>query len=192
VAGRYLFFDGYAQRPVGGVTISLWADNCQTEVARQFFPLRGDTYWHGFLVAPRELTGPACAIAYYGEPGAPEEWREALVTVDVLPADDPEASGVTVGYPPPGRTLLAGRSYPVYGTAYNAPENRVDVMILLENGRVLAQGFAAANLFGYWEVSLRLPADAEGPATIWASAGIPGDERYSEGQNAIIIAPASS
>jgi hypothetical protein len=191
VSGYYLFFDGYAQQPVGGVTLALWTEDCQSEVARQFFPLRGSTYWHGFLLIPRDLTGPACAVAYFGLPDAPDEWREAVVTVNVLAPDDDEARGITLGYPPPGRTLLAGRSYAAYGTAFNAPDDEVEVILLLANGRVLDQESATVDIWGYWEVALRVPADAEGPATIQASIGAPGDEHYSESVSPVVIAPAT-
>jgi hypothetical protein len=190
---RYLAmfrFDGFVQQPAGGVTLSLWTDGCQNEAARQFFSLRGNTYWHGFLLVPRDLTGPACAVAYTGSSDDPDRWREAQVAVNVLADDDEDARGIVIGYPPPGSPLQAGRSYPVYGVAYNAPGGEVSVTYLLDNGRLVGQGVATTDLYGYWEVNLTVPLDAEGAAFVQATMGIPGADEYAQSQNPINIVAA--
>jgi hypothetical protein len=51
------------------------------------------------------------------------------------------------------------------------------VSILLENGRLLNEGVAAADIYGYWELELFIPANAAGPALIEASVGERGSER---------------
>jgi hypothetical protein len=85
VAGYNLFFDGMVQRPVNNlVSISLRDDDCQVQIARQSFRLLGSGYWQGFLVVPSNASGPACAVAHFGEPGS-EEWREAQIAVEILP-----------------------------------------------------------------------------------------------------------
>jgi hypothetical protein len=190
VAGFNLFFDGRAQLPANNaIHISIWDENCQNQLARQTFTLRGSSYWHGFLIIPRNITGPICAVADFGEPGE-EEWREAQVLIDVLPASDENAKGVIIGRPAPGDTLVAGQSVFIRGTAYNAPDNEVVVSIVLENGRILTEGIATTDLFGYWEITLFLPVDASGPAMINVSIGIAGEDDYAQSQNLVTIEPA--
>lgn len=187
VAGYNLFFDGLVQRPVNNViTISLWGEGCQVRVARQDFVLRGSGYWQGFLIVPRDLTGAACAVASFGTPGE-EGWREGQLEVNVLPAGDERALGVLVGNPPPESSIRPGRSLLLYGTAYNAPEQLVKISVLLENGRVLNEGVAAADLFGYWELELFIPADAAGQALIEASIGDEAGEVYAQSQHIVTI-----
>lgn len=191
VAGFNLFFDGRSQLPVNNVvTISLWDEECQVQVARQSFTLRGSGYWQGFLVVPGDVEGVLCAVAHFGTP-AEETWREAHVTVNVLPADDDAARAVLIGNPPPGSTLTAGQEVLLYGTAYNAPEGQVLVSILLENGRVLTESVATADAYGYWEIALFIPDDAAGPAQINVSIGSPTGDDYAQNQNLITIEPAA-
>lgn len=180
VAGFNLFFDGFAQQPVDSlVTISLWNETCQQRVAQQSFRLRGSGYWQGFVIAPHNVAGQLCAVAHFGEPGS-DTWREAQVEINVLPPEDERAFGVEVGNPPPDRQLVPGRSLLLYGTAYNAPEREVLVSILLENGRLLTEGIATADVYGYWELELFIPASAIGPAQIEASIGEPGGDNFAQ------------
>lgn len=189
VAGFNLFFDGVAQLPVNNVvTISVWNEMCQNQTARQSFVLRGSGYWQGFLVIPRNVTGPVCAIAHFGTPGD-ENWREVQVILNVLPIGDKKARGVRIGNPPPDDSIPPGNSLLLYGTAYNAPDNAVKVSIMLENGRILNEGVAPVDSYGYWEISLFIPADADGSAQITASIGELGDENYVENQTPINIEP---
>jgi hypothetical protein len=178
VAGFNVFFDGLAQRPVDSVvTISLWNDGCQNRVARQSFRLSGSGYWQGFVIVPINVVGRVCAVADFGEPDS-ETWREAQVQIDVLPSDDEQALGVLVGNPPAGKELTPGTSLLLYGTAYNAPDREVLISILLENGRLLNEGVTVADIYGYWELELFIPADAAGPAQIEASVGEQGSDRF--------------
>jgi hypothetical protein len=190
MAGFNLFFDGRAQRPVNNtVTISVWSDDCMTQVARQSFVLRGSGYWQGFVVIPRTVSGPGCAIAHFGTPGE-ETWREAQVPVQILANDDENARGITIGNPPGGSTMTAGQEMLVYGTALNASEESVQVSVLLENGRIISQTNTVTDYWGYWELPVLLPVDIEGPAAIIASAGEPGANNYAETQALISIKPA--
>ncbi|MFZ0548115.1 MAG: hypothetical protein WAM60_21900, partial [Candidatus Promineifilaceae bacterium] len=187
VAGYNLFFDGRAQEPTGNyITISLWDQNCQNRIAVQGFRLNSSTYWQGFLVVPRDATGPVCAVADFGERGDPD-WREAQVLLEIIPPTDENAKGVMVGNPPPNATLTAGKSILLYGTAYNAPNSEVVVSVTLENGRILTEVVATVDIFGYWETSLFVPDDAEGPAMINVSIGTPSEDNYAQNQTVVTI-----
>jgi hypothetical protein len=178
VAGYNIFFDGLAQRPADNlVTISLWNDACQNRVAKQSFRLHGSGYWQGFVVVPADASGQLCAVAHFGDPGE-DAWREAQVVVEVLDPNDEQAMSVLIGNPPPESELTPGKTLLLYGTAYNAPDREVLISILLENGRLLTEGVAAADIFGYWELELYIPADAAGPAQIEASLGERGSDEF--------------
>jgi len=112
VGGFNIFFDGEILLAVNRtVTLSIWADNCQTRVAQQSFVLGASNrpvYWQGFVIVPQNLVGPACAVASTGDPGS-ETWREASVPINVLAPTELEARGVTIGNPPPDREVIAGQ-----------------------------------------------------------------------------------
>ena len=178
VGGYNIFFDGVAQQPVDNLlTISLWSEGCQNRVASQSFRLRGSGYWQGFVVVPTNASGQLCAVAHFGEPGN-EEWRESQVQVDVLSPGDDRAFNVLIGNPPPESVLTPGDRLLLYGTAYNAPDREILISILLENGRLLTESVATADIFGYWELELFIPADASGPAQIEASFGERGSDDF--------------
>ncbi len=180
VAGYNLFFDGRSQLPVNNlVTISILNESCQTEIARQGFRLRGSGYWQGFVVIPNNVSGPACAIVFFGAPGD-DTRREAHVTFNILPIDDPDARAVKIGNPPSNSLLTPGKTLPIYGTAYLAPDDTVLVSVLLENGRILTEGVATVNNYGYWEMELFIPNDVIGLAQIEASIGQNGDDSFAQ------------
>lgn len=191
VAGFNIFFDGEIFLPVNRtVTISIWTDECQTRVARQSFVLGASSrpiYWQGFVVVPQDLEGPACAVAHTGEPGT-EDWREASVPINVLPPEELEARGVTIGNPPPDSEAIAGQELILYGTALNVSEGPVSVSILMENGRVVSQTSFTTDYWGYWETAVNLPIDVEGLAAITVSAG-EGDT-FNESTTIIRVNPA--
>lgn len=174
VGGFNIFFDGEILLPVNRtVTISIWADACQTRVAQQSFVLGASNrpvYWQGFVVVPEDLVGPACAVASTGEPGT-ENWREASVPINVLAQTELEARGVTIGNPPPDSEVFAGQELFLYGTAYNVSEGSGSLSILMENGRVVTQATFTTDYWGYWETAVTLPIDIEGLAEITVSAG---------------------
>jgi hypothetical protein len=174
VGGFNIFFDGEVLLPVNRtITVSIWAEECQTRVAQQSFVLGASNrpvYWQGFVVVPQNLVGPACAVAITGEPGT-ENWREASVPINVLSPTELEARGVTIGNPPPGSEAIAGQTLFLYGTALNVSEGPVSLSILMENGRVVSQTSFTTDYWGYWETSVNLPIDVEGLAEITVSAG---------------------
>lgn len=168
VAGYFLFFDGYVRRPTGGaVTISLWTDDCQTEAAKYQISLGGSGYWQGSLGIPRNVAGPACAIAYFGDPGA-ENRREVQIPITIYAADDPAASGVQITSPSGGSAISAGQELLLSGTAFNAAS--LLIRIELDNGRVVAEQTAVPDGSGYWELIITLPFDVEGSAKISVAA----------------------
>lgn len=173
VGGFNLFFDGLVYRPAHStISISVWVDNCQTRLAQQSFALGSSTvpfYWQGFVIVPNEATGPACAIAYFGEADS-EDYRAAVVPINILSPDDPEAKGVVIANPPAGSHVTAGEALLLYGTAITASEDPVSVSVLMENGRIISQSTTPADLWGYWELSLTLPADTFGPAKLTVTA----------------------
>ena len=66
------------------------------------------------------------------------------------------------------------------------------VSILLENGRVLTEGVATADPYGYWEIELFIPLDASGPAQINVTIGTPSEDNYAQNQTLVTIeAPES-
>ena len=172
-AGHYLFFDGRLQRAGGGrVTIALLMEGCQEEVAAYTFTLRGSSYWQAYVIPPRDVSGPGCAVAAVGAPGE-EGWRAAQVPVDVLARSDPQAVGVMIANPAPGRRLTGGETITVNGVAYNAPGGDVHVAVMLANGRIIAESTVEAGASGFWELEVTLPVDVEGDASVTATVGDP-------------------
>lgn len=173
VGGFNLFFDGMVYLPTNSaISISVWAEACQTRIARQSFTLGRSTvpfYWQGFVIVPNEAAGPACAIAHFGEAGN-EDYREAVVPINIFPPEDEQAKGVVIANPPAGSHVMAGRELLLYGTALNTSEEPVSVSVLMENGRIISQSTTPADFWGYWEFSLTLPPDVFGPAKITVTA----------------------
>lgn len=193
VGGFNLFFDGLVFRPTGSaITISVWIENCQTQIARQSFTLgRSNTafYWQGFVIIPNETFGDACAIAHFGEP-EDEAWREAIVPIQILSPDDEAAKGVQISTPAEGSHIMAGRELLLYGTALNVSEKPVSIAILMENGRIISQSTAPADHWGYWEFRVTIPPDVAGPAKIAISAGDQGSDNFAESEIIINVDPA--
>lgn len=191
VADHNLFFDGFLSRPGGGfLNLSIWTEDCQTKVAQFGFAMRSSSYWQGFVIIPRDISGPACAVASVGQPGA-DNWYEAHVPLTLLNQDDPDAIGIVIGNPPPNRTVEAGQTFFIYGTAYNAPNDEVLVSVLLDNGRIITESIIEADDWGYWELSILLPFDLEGQAVITAILGDPSDPT-AQTEAFITIDPAST
>jgi len=174
VSGFNIVFDGEVLRPAGNlVTISIWVDDCQNQVAQEGFRLGSSSKpfkWQGFVVVPKDLSGPACAVASFGEPGT-ENWREAQIPIEILPPDSLEARGVTIAYPPPDSEITAGEEILLYGVAQNVATGPVSVSMLMENGRIVGGGATETDYWGYWELPLILPFDIEGLAEITVAAG---------------------
>ena len=190
VSGFNIFFDGEILLAVNRtITVSIWADDCQTRVAQQSFVLGASNrpvYWQGFVIVPQNLVGPACAVASTGDPGA-ENWREASVPINVLAPTELEARGVTIGNPPPDSIVIAGQELFLYGTALNVSEGPVSISILMENGRVVGQANLTTDYWGYWETSIAIPLDVEGLAQITVSAGE--DDTFNESTTLVQVIP---
>ena len=191
VGGFNLIFDGEVFRPSGNVvTISVWANECQEQVAKQNFTMGSSSkpfYWQGFVVVPKDLVGPACAVASFGEVGT-DNWREAQVPIDILAREDINARGVTIASPAPESDVFAGEDILFYGSALNVAAGPVSVSVLMENGRIVGGGEAETDYWGYWEVPIFLPIDVEGIAEITVAAG-EGDT-YAEEVIRINVLPA--
>lgn len=188
VAGYFLFFDGYVRRPTGNAaTISLWTDDCQAEVAKFKLTLNGSGYWQGSLGIPRDVVGPACAIAYFGIPGE-DTWREVQIPINVYAADDPSAHGVQLTAPPTNSEIDAGQDLFLSGTAFNAES--VVISIILDSGRIVAERTAIPDTYGYWELTLTLPFDVEGVAEITVTALDKTGAANAEAKTLITINPA--
>jgi hypothetical protein len=180
VAGFNMFFDGWAQKPVNSqVSISLWIEGCSVQVARQNFILRGSGYWQGFLIIPAGVSGPACAIAHFGGSGT-EVYREAQIALDVLPANHEDAFGVVIGNPPADSNIAPGSTLLLYGTSYNALKDEIRLTIHSEDGRLITEGIAEADIYGYWELPLFIPSEAAGLAELAAVIGESGEDSYAE------------
>ncbi len=187
VAGYFLFFDGRAQQPVGSrITIALWMDECQTQVASFTLTMEGSGYWQGQLGIPANVAGPGCAIASFGTPGE-ATWREVQIPINVLAADSAEATGVTITNPAAGGAFLSGQTLFLAGTAFNAA--RVQVSVLLENGRIVGETSVQPNSLGLWEAELLLPFDVAGPAEITAVAQDASGAVLAEARRLITITP---
>lgn len=172
VAGYTLFFGGRVRNPIDNtVTISIMIDDCTTVATSQSFTLVGGA-WHGLLILPPDVTGPACAVATTGTVGE-GEWREARLPITILTSDKEAAYSLTLGSPSDNRTFRAGQAAQIFGVAVNAPDDTVHVVVNLDDadGTLLAEGTAEVDNFGYWALQLLLPEDITGPATITASMG---------------------
>lgn len=191
VGGYSLFFDGMISFPVNNfVTVSVWANDCQEQVARQGFQLGGSGrpfYWSGFVVVPQDLVGPACAVAHFGEPGT-EDWREVQLPIEVLDKTAVDATGVVIARPRQDAELLAGEELFLFGTAYNVSTGPVTISIMMDNGRIVGQSSVQTDYWGYWEASILLPYDLLGLAEILVTAGE--DETFSEAVTVINVLPA--
>ena len=189
ISGYYLLFDGWVQQPLSNlVTVSLWHEDCQQMAAFESFRLSGSGNWWGLLFVPTNLSGPVCASARFGSPGE-SDWRESQTMIEVLDGAHSQTNAVVIAIPRIDAAVESGRSETIKGVAYNAPDRLVNVTVLLNNGRLLTEGVTGADRYGYWELSLFIPADAAGAAQIFASIGSRGNENYYEISSPITIVP---
>lgn len=190
VSGFNLFFEGEIFRPAANtISLSIWVDDCRRRVAGQNFVLGSSNRpfaWSGFVIAPRDESGPACAVASFGEPGT-ADWREAQAPITILPAADRDAKGIRIAGPRSNSELFAGDEVFVYGTALNVSAGELLVSILMENGRIVSQTPVTTDFWGYWETTIRLPVDVEGRGQIIAETG-EGDT-FADGIADIIVLP---
>ncbi len=194
VRGYNLLFDGTVLNPTNNtVSIAIWANECQVQVARQNFVLGSSPRpfsWHGFIIVPAEAEGEACAIASFGQPGE-AGWREVQVPLIVYPTTAAEARQLEIARPLPQTVYRAGDRLFIYGTAPGITERELQVSILLENGRIIDEANVAADLWGYWEFETTLSADLEGVAEISVSAGQTDEPGFVSQQTLITIQPGA-
>ncbi len=172
-AGYYLFFDGFAQKPVDFVvTIAVKVDDCQTIVSRQRFPMNGSGNWRGFVQVPEDVRGEACAIAWFGEEGSADR-REAQYLIDVISKE--EGAGTVIGWPKEGSEISAGETVFFQGVALNATDGKLDIQVRLADGSVAAGNIVDVQQFGYWEAELLMPVDLQGEVQVTADGGTGAD-----------------
>lgn len=158
VAGYPVYFGGTIENPIDNMmTVGVLVDNCTTFVTRQEYSVEGGE-WTGVAYLPQETRDErACAVAYTGTYGS-GSWVEVQTPLPVLAPDDERASRIALEATF-GLTFQAGGTARIAGTAVDAPEVQV-VIKHPETGSVLAEGVAPVGDFGFWEISLPLPADA--------------------------------
>ena len=187
VTGYYMLFDGWVEQPVNNlVTVSLWDEECRVQAAIDSFRLNGSGIWWGLLFVPTILDGRVCATARFGTPGE-DGWREAQTVIEVLPGGDNGSSGIVIAVPRIDVEIGADQSTTIEGLAFDAPDGLVAVSVLLDNGRLLTEGITGVERFGYWDITLFIPHNAEGSAHIIVSSGSPGGEDYIEIRSPITI-----
>jgi hypothetical protein len=166
VAGHATFFEGVAADVVSDtITIALLADNCGTVAAAQSFTIAGGE-WRGFMILPQGLSGPACAVVSTGTAGTPE-WRQTIIPVVLLTADETGASRIELGNPTFGE-YGAGSTVTLFGVAVNAPEGEIEVSASLGGTAILPATVVEVDDFGYWELDVVLPAGQGGELTVTA------------------------
>jgi hypothetical protein len=192
VSGFSLFFRGEVFLPVNNtMSVSIWTEGCQERVAVQSYVLGRSSApfdWQGFVVAPKDMSGPACAIVSTGTAGDDEdEWREVVIPIEILATDAPGATGVTIAAPAPESTVFAGTEVVFYGTAQNVSVDTVTVSVLMENGRVAGQSQTSTDYWGYWETTVNLPFDVAGTAEITVAAG--SGDAYGQTTSRVTVLP---
>lgn len=168
-ASYYLFFDGYAERPVDfSITLAIKADDCQTIVSRQRFVLNGSGLWRGFVQIPENTTGEVCAIAWFGDEDSADR-REAQYLIKVTPKD--EAQGTMIGVPKNDSSIRPGQTVFFQGTAWGVADGKLNIRVRLADGSVAAGETVTVDKFGYWEAELLLPVDISGEVQVTADGG---------------------
>ena len=171
-------------------TIGVLVDDCTNFIAAQKISLASGS-WYGFVILPQNIEpGPACAVAYTGEYGE-GVWREALIPIQLLAADDAQATMLQLGNPG-DLGFTVGNTTNLFGVAINVPERAVEIMLVLDSAsgesEIITSGTAFADPFGLWSIDLELPDDApSGPALLTISSGA--DDSYQEVRLPVNITP---
>lgn len=193
VSGQGLYFHGQVQQPINNtVNIAVLYNDCQTIAAHQSFNVGEGGYWFGFIIIPDTVSGPACTVAYHGDftPGTFSEgsWQADSLETNILPIDVLDARGVHIATSP-FLTAALSETVSIFGTAYNAPGNLVQVQIEVA-GRVVAEGMATTDTFGLWQIELAIPDDTPlGSGRFFATVTYPSGPLTSESPVTIIAAP---
>ncbi len=191
VAGHAFLLQGDSNNLINNAfTIGVLVDDCTNFIAAQKISLASGV-WYGFVILPQNVEpGPACAVAYTGEYGE-GNWREALIPIQLLAADDPQATLLRLGNPT-DLMFTVGEATSLFGIAVNVPERAVDLVLELDSTsgdrEVITSGTAFADAFGLWSIDLELPDDApSGPALLIISSGE--EEVYQEIRQPVVISP---
>ncbi|HSH05941.1 MAG TPA: hypothetical protein VLL52_25725 [Anaerolineae bacterium] len=165
VAGQYLYFDGWGQRPGSSITVALFIDNCQNEVANQRFTMNGSGYWQAYLLVPRGIEGTGCGVVYFGERGNEENWREGQRPVEIFPRGADEAAEILLSSPRSEEIVVrAGETLNLYGVAYHPDVDSIYLSMVMDSGLILAQQSILIQDYGYWEAAVNVPLEIEGVA----------------------------
>lgn len=174
VEGLTNFISGEVRNPINNtVTIGVLNKDCTTFIARQSFTVTGGE-WSGQLILPPDVAGPACVTAYTGAhgDGAGYEW---LVETTIVAADHPTAPRLQIGNP--YGTVNKGQSFTLFGTAVNAPDNTVQLLVTRDDGTEILSATAVADTFGYWSAEILLPTDTP-PFILVTASFTAGDQLY--------------
>ena len=191
VAGYAFLFQGDSNNLIDDAfTIGVLIDECSNFIAAQKISLSSGS-WYGFVILPQNVEpGPACAVAYTGEYGE-DNWREALIPIQLRAFDDAQATVLSLGNP--GELdFSVGSATNLFGVAVNVPDQAVDVALVLgladNDSQLIASGKAFADQFGFWSIDLELPDDAPGgPSLLIISSGE--GESYQEVRQPVTISP---
>jgi hypothetical protein len=191
VAGHNLFVDGQLWREGGGnLQVAALVDGCSESVANLSFQLSTSSTWQGFLVLPRDISGPACVVAWVGQQGE-DEWRAAQVPVTILDQSDAAAEGIMIANPAPGRRVRGGETFLFNGIAYNVPGQMVTLRLQFANGEVIGEAEDDADTYGYWSTEVTMPPVAEEREAVLTV--FVGDEVEPEAQSEVMftVVPAN-
>ncbi len=191
VAGQAFLMQGDSNNLINGAfTIGVLIDDCTNFIAAQKISLAGGS-WYGFVILPQNVDpGLACAAAYTGEYGE-GDWRQALVPIQLLAADDAQATSLQLGNAG-DLSFTVGNVTNLFGVAINVPDQAVHIMLVLDSAsggsEPITSGTAFADQFGLWSIDLELPDDVpSGPALLTISSGA--DDSYQEIRLPVNIAP---
>lgn len=173
ITGTSLFFSGDVTNVVGRkVNVGFLINNCSEYVAQQEVTLGGDSaFWNGVLILPRVLEDErGCASIITGNPQS-GHWRQVLIPMEVVPLDLEGGEPLFVIGNRPDKPLKAGATVTLYGTAVRLPDPTIQIKVVSDEApNVNVETTTFVNDFGYWEITLLLPPELVGPATVVMTA----------------------
>ena len=183
VAGITNFISGEVSNPVDDtVTIVVYEGECGQTIASQSFTVTGGE-WTGQLILPRDSAGPACVGAYTGTYAGTGESYMWLVETEIVTADDPTAPRIQIGNQ--YGSFPKGQIFTLFGSAINAPDNTVQLLIAREDGTEIVNTTAVVDTFGYWSAEILLPADT--PPFILITASFTDDDQLYQSQTGFTV-----
>jgi hypothetical protein len=183
VISHSILFNGHVNNPIDEtVTIAVLDNDCTTIAATQSFPIAGGD-WIGYtIISPYATAGPACAIAYTGVRGE-ETAREVRIPIMIVTADDTQTVILQLGnlgeIP-----FKANESTSLFGVAINASDREVNIRLETDDptqpAELITSATAFASQYGFWEIDLEIPEDAEGTAVLYITIGSSDTPNYRE------------